>query len=192
MSTSRHHAAGVAALSLLLLLGTACGDDDGSDVRNLGEEDGSGSGSGAASGSGSGSASGSASGVASCSPVGEDLEGDAVETIGVELSDYAFGPTAIEAPAGIVTFEASNIGEEDHELAVLPGGGEVPFTEDGAPDEAALEEAGAFELEAFPPGETCNATWELEAGDYTLFCIVESPDGETHYEKGMQGTLTVG
>lgn len=190
MSPSRRHATGIAALALLLLLGASCGDDDGSDVRNVGEEDGSGSGSGSASGSGSGSAS--ASGVATCSPVGEDLEADAVETVGVELSDYAFGPTAIEAPVGILTFEASNIGEEDHELAVLPGGGDVPFTDEGVPDEAALEGAGAFELEAFPPGETCNATWELEAGDYTLFCIVESEDGETHYEKGMKGTLTVG
>lgn len=51
--------------------------------------------------------------------------------------------------------------------------------------------AGAFELEAFGPDQDCNATWELEPGDCTLFCIVESPDGVTHYEKGMKGMLTV-
>ena len=33
----------------------------------------------------------------------------------------------------------------------------------------ALAEAGAFELEAFPAGTSCDATWELEAGEYTLF-----------------------
>ena len=89
-----------------------------------------------------------------------------------------------------MTFAASNDGDEAHELAFLPGGGEVPFT-DGAPDEAALEEAGAFELEGFAPGTDCNATYELEAGEYTIFCIIEAADGETHYEKGMEGTLTV-
>ena len=52
------------------------------------------------------------------------------------------------------TFDATTqinrkIAREAHELAFLPDGGEVPFTEDGAPDEAALEAAGAFELEAF-------------------------------------------
>lgn len=26
---------------------------------------------------------------------------------------------------------------------------------------------------------------------HTLFCIVEAPDGETHYEKGMRGTFVV-
>ncbi|MBW3603992.1 MAG: hypothetical protein KY460_03590 [Actinobacteria bacterium] len=66
----------------------------------------------------------------------------------------------------------------------------MPFT-DGAPDEDALADAGAFELEAYGPGQNCNATYDLEPGTYTLFCIVEAPDGETHYEKGMRGTLTV-
>ena len=53
------------------------------------------------------------------------------------------------------------------------------------------EDAGAFELEAFSSGQTCNATYDLEPGEYTLFCIIETADGETHYELGMQGTLTV-
>lgn len=194
-------------VSLALVLGgplglAACGDDDGADVREIGETEGSGSGSGSGSASGStaasgsGSASGSASGAAAaeaeCAPVGEDLEAGAAETVAVTLEDYAFDPSEIEVAAGIVTFEASNAGDEAHELAFLPGGGDVPLTEDGAPDEEALAAAGAFELEAFGPGQDCNATYELEAGEYTLFCIVEAADGETHYEKGMSGTLTVG
>ena len=68
----------------------------------------------------------------------------------------------------------------------------MPLGEDGAPDEAALEEMGAFELEGFGPGQTCNATYELEAGDYTIFCIIEAADGETHASKGMVGAVTVG
>ncbi len=98
---------------------------------------------------------------------------------------------SITVAAGVVTFAATNEGTENHELAFLPGGGEIPLTADGAPDEDALAAAGAFELEAFGPGQTCNATYELEAGTYTLFCIVEAADGETHASKGMVGELTV-
>ncbi|MCO8126179.1 hypothetical protein NHL50_03050 [Acidimicrobiia bacterium EGI L10123] len=127
-----------------------------------------------------------------CSPVGEDLEAEAEETVAIQLADYAFVPADVTVAPGVVTFAATNVGEEAHELAFLPGGGEVPLTQDGAPDEEALAEAGAFELEAFPAGEDCNATYDLEPGEYTLFCIVEAADGETHYEKGMAGTLTVG
>ena len=93
-------------------------------------------------------------------------------------------------PAGVTTFSVDNVGNEPHELAFLPGGGEVPFR-DGSPDEEALEAAGAFELEAFGPGQTCDATYDLEPGTYTLFCIVETADGETHYDLGMRGTLVV-
>ena len=193
----------------LVTLGVACGDDDGADVRSSGEASGSGSGSSSGSGSGSGSdgadvrssgdGSGSASGSVSassaeetpCAPVGEELEADADETVAVDLLDYAFAPAEIEVAEGVVTFETTNAGEENHELAFRPGGGEVPFIEDGVPDEDALAAEGAFELEGYSPGQSCNATYELEVGEYTMFCIVAAEDGETHYEKGMAGTLTV-
>lgn len=127
-----------------------------------------------------------------CSPVGEDLEGDAAETVAVELQDYAFSPSTLEVSAGIVTFAAENTGSENHELAFLPGGGEVPLNDEGDPDEDALADAGAFELEAFGPGDTCNTTYELDPGTYALFCIVTSADGVTHYDKGMKGEVVVG
>ena len=169
-----------AGLLALGLLAGAC-NDDGSGVRNLdGSED----------ASGSGSEGGSGSTVdAECDPVGAELEAD--ETVDVSLRDYAFDPDALVVDAGVVRFAATNDGGEPHELAVLPGADNAAFTEDGAPDEEALTEAGAFELEAFGPGQSCEAAWELDPGEYTLFCIVESADGETHLEKGMKGTLTV-
>ena len=167
------------------LLFAACSDDDGGDVRAVGD------GSSSASGSGSGSGSASATAEAPCNPVGEDLAEDADNVIEVELKDFAFDPASIDTPAGVTTFRASNTGSQNHELAFLPGGGDVPFTDEGAPDEAALEAAGAFELEGFGAGQTCDATYQLEPGDYTLFCIVEAPDGETHASKGMLGELTV-
>jgi plastocyanin len=125
-----------------------------------------------------------------CVPVDPDRESEADQVVSISLADYAFVPTEITVDAGTVTFEVENIGDEAHELAVLPGGGDVPFVE-GAPDEDALAAAGAFELESFDPGLSCNATFELEPGTYTLFCIVHAGDGETHYEKGMRGTLIV-
>ena len=192
-------------LALGLTFGiAACGDDDGADVREVGDTGGSSSGSGSGSGSGSASApaSGSGSGSASgsgvaaaekdCAAVGEELEADAETTVDLQLADYEFVPGDIEVDAGVVTFATTNIGDEAHELAFLPGGGEVPLTDDGAPDEDALAEAGAFELEAYGPGQDCNATYELEPGEYTLFCIVETADGETHASLGMTGSLTVG
>ena len=63
--TSRLARSFIAGSAMVLALGvSACGDDDGADVRDIGEEDG-GSGSGAGSGSGSGSGSGTPSGTPS-------------------------------------------------------------------------------------------------------------------------------
>jgi plastocyanin len=158
---------------------TACGADDGGGVRS----------GNAASASGSGSGSGST--PAECKPVGTDLEDQATQTVPVELADYKITPKDITASAGIVTFEVTNKGPEVHELAFLPGGGPVPTDSDGMPDEAALEAAGAFELAGFPADQSCQATYELAPGTYTMFCVLKSDDGMTHYSKGMDGTLTV-
>ena len=176
-------------LLILLLLMSAC-TDDGATVREVGTEDG-GSASGSQSGSASGSGSSTAVADAECAPVGTDLEAEAQETVAISAVDFAYEPDEIAVDAGVVTFEMSNDGAAVHELAFLPGGGEVPFTEDGEPDEAALEAAGAFELEGFGSGQTCNATYDLEPGDYTIFCIIQTDEGVTHYEEGMDATLTV-
>lgn len=160
------------AVAAMLTLGLAACGDDGDDEA----------------GAHSDAAHG---GDGECSPAGEDLAPTASPTISLELKDYAFSPAALDARAGIVTFTATNAGSEHHELAFLPGGGNVPVGDKGEPDEAALEEAGAFELEAFAPGKTCSATFEVAPGTYTLFCIVTADDGKTHYDKGMRGELVV-
>jgi plastocyanin len=179
-------------VTLIMLLAACSGADEG--VRTVGSE-GSATGSGSGSASGTGSASSSGSAVAAvekdCAPVGEDLESQATSTVDLELDDYAFEPAETSVDAGVITFATSNVGSEAHELAFRPDGGGVPFLEDGSPDEDALAAAGAFELEAYGPGRQCNATYELDPGTYTLFCIVEAPDGQTHYQKGMRGTLEV-
>lgn len=189
-------AAAVAALAL-----AACSSDDGASVRDLGSDASSGSdasasgsssssGSSSAPASGSGSASAPADEPAECEPVAPEREADADATLEITVEDFAFDREEYEVEAGLVTFVVTNAGDVNHEVAVLPGGGDVPYT-DGAPDEAALEEAGAFELEAFGPGLTCNATFELEPGTYTLFCIVEIGEDHNHYDEGMRATLVV-
>jgi plastocyanin len=139
----------------------------------------------------SGVAADSADAASPCSPVGEELAARDGRTVPVELKEYSFTPATLDVAEGVVTFAATNRGTLDHELAFLPGGGEVPLNRDGDPDEEALETAGAFELEAFGPGQTCNATYDLDPGTYTVFCIVTDDDGQTHLQKGMRGRLTV-
>ena len=187
-------ALGVAATLVL----SACGADDGAAVRNLGESDAddasdaSSSGSSSSSGSASGSASAPADEPAECAPVNEELESEATAVVEMTLADYSFDQARYEVEAGIITFAVTNEGSVNHEVAFLPGGGDVPYTADSMPDEAALEAAGAFELEAFGSGQTCNATYELEPGAYTLFCIVPLDEGHNHYDEGMRATLVVG
>jgi hypothetical protein len=71
----------------------------------------------------------------------------------------------------------------------------LPTTDDGIVDEEQLEE-GAFigEIEAFPSGEDCTGTFDLEPGTYALFCnILEVEEGEpeNHYELGMRTEIEV-
>jgi hypothetical protein len=174
-------------LGLALLL-AGCGSDDGAGVRNV-------DGTGSASGSGTGSASGTASGqAAACKPVGDAATSDA--TIAVELKEWSVLPARADAPAGTITFEARNTGQDAHELVVVRADNPatLPLAADGTVDEAKLPN-GAFvgEVEAFPAGQTCQGTFNLPAGRYALFCnILETEaDGtkENHYANGMRASF---
>ena len=171
----------------------ACGDD-GSDTRsNSASASGSGSGSGSAvSGSGSKTAS-----DAKCEPHGDASK--ATTSIPVSLSEFKITLTEDTAPAGLVHFELSNVGAEPHEFVVVKGVApdELPLDADGALDESALPDGALIgEVEPFPgKGETCDGTFELSAGDYTLLCnIVETEangEVEAHLHEKMVTTFTV-
>jgi hypothetical protein len=172
------------------LVFAACGDDDGGSVR----ESGSGSPSGSGSGTGSGSATGSAA-EAECVPVGDETA--AAATVAVELDEFTITLDTQEVAAGLIHFDVQNIGEEPHELVVVRGVApdDLPRDENGAMDEAGLPEGALIgEVEPFPGGESCDGTFELPAGAYTLVCnITEVEDGEveSHLKLGMVTTLTV-
>jgi hypothetical protein len=177
----------LAAVAVLAL--AACSDDDGGDVREIGNG-GSGSGSGTASGSGS------ASGVAAeCEPVGN--ADDADTTLDVTLDEFTISLDA-EAPAGTVHFAISNEGEEPHEMVIVNGVTvqDLPRDDDGALVESELPDGALVgEVEAFPAGEECDGTFALDPGDYTLLCnlVEEADDGttESHLAEGMATALTV-
>lgn len=181
--------AAAAAVLTLGLAATACGDDDGADVRSSG-----------AGASDSGSASGNASGSAvagGCEAVdGTDGVDDADTVVDATLTEFSITLDPEEAPAGAVGFSAENTGALDHELVIVKGVPSDIEVVDGAPDEEALGDAVIGEIEAFPAGDTCEGTFELDAGDYVLFCALvdEADDGtvESHFENGMVATFTVG
>ncbi len=64
--------------------------------------------------------------AAACIPVGEELEAEATETVGIKLGRdgrhqarrLAFAPGMVEVGAGVFTFAAKNIGTENHEFGV--------------------------------------------------------------------------
>jgi hypothetical protein len=181
-------AAGLGLVVALLLAG--CGSDDGAGVRTV--EGGSGSGSGSGSGTG-GSASGTGSGsqAVACKPAGDASKADA--KIAVNLAEWSVLPARGDAPAGTITFEARNQGNEPHELVVVRADdpAALPKAADGTVDEQQLP-AGALigEVEAFPAKQTCTGTFELPAGSYALFCnlLETAADGteQNHYANGMR------
>lgn len=185
----------LAASAVVALLGVvaACGnDDDGADVRSEGPGT---SGSGSGSASGTGSETGSGSEVAGECEVVDGTAGvaDADTVVDVTLSEYTVIAEPAEVPAGAIGFRAENAGGEDHELVIAKVASDDIEVVDGAPDEEALGDALIGEIEAFPSGETCDGTFELDAGEYTLFCAIVETDGmgHSHFEEGMVTTFTV-
>jgi plastocyanin len=88
--------------------------------------------------------------------------------IAIEAKDYAFTPSTITVPAGVVTFSIKNVGSQEHEFEIFKGDQVVD------------------EVEGIVPGLTKGATVTLAAGDYTFLCKLNG-----HDQLGMKGTLTV-
>jgi uncharacterized cupredoxin-like copper-binding protein len=182
MTTSFRRLLLVLPIVLVLSL-SACGEDDGADTR-------SGSASGSGSGSGSGSASGSASGSgteeAECEEVGDPDAADV--TIEVTLADYEITLDESSVEAGSVAFHGTNEADMPHEIVVVAGvaADDLPM-EDGTVDESQLPDGALIgEVEAFPGGTECAGAFDLEPGDYTVFCNVDD-----HAARGMVTELTV-
>jgi uncharacterized cupredoxin-like copper-binding protein len=110
--------------------------------------------------------------------------------VSIDMGDFFFDPKDVTTKAGSVTISAPNIGQVEHELVLFKSDADpasLPVS-GGDVDEEALEEQGAEEageIEEVQPGETKEATIELTAGKYVMFCNLPA-----HYQQGMYGSLT--
>ncbi len=139
--------------------------------------------------------------LAACGDDDDDAAGDdggGGDSVSVVLSEWIVEPDPTSAAAGSVEFVASNEGGETHELVIVQGddADALPIDETGKILEDELEE-GTFigEIEEFAAGTEASATFEMEAGNYLLFCniVEEEDDGsfESHFLEGMVNTFTV-
>ena len=86
---------------------------------------------------------------------------------GVDLSEWTIRPTYRTLATGRVSFNAANLGEDDHNLSVRSGA-----TEYGKVDLA--------------PGDTDSLVLQLPPGTYTLYCSLQG-----HEEQGMRADIIV-
>jgi plastocyanin len=90
------------------------------------------------------------------------------QTVDVTATDFHFGPPALTAEAGTVTFKLTNNGQTSHALTIEGNG---------------IEETS----DTISPGDSTELTVELAEGEYEIYCPVDG-----HKDMGMVGTLTVG
>ncbi len=130
-------------------------------------------------------------GIAACSD-------DDTPSVDVVLGEYIVEPDPTSVDAGETEIVGKNDGGETHELVLVKAADAdaLPVDADGAVAEDELPD-GAFvgELEDIEAGSSKSATFDLEAGDYVLFCNVteekDSGDVESHFKEGMSATFTV-
>jgi len=113
----------------------------------------------------------------------------ASRTISIEASEYAFNaPESL--PAGRVTLELSNHGQEVHHAQLLRLNDGVTFGD----FTAALQQEGEGALRlttleggpgAIDPHGTSQVTLDLKPGTYALACFIVGSDGVPHLAKGM-------
>lgn len=169
-----------AAAALVLLL-AACGTDDGTGVRTIGE----GTGPASASGPGAGA---SASGVAPATvdPATADTR------VNVTLREFALTPQPAEVKAGVIAFDVKNEGSVLHELVVLraPSAEAIPTAANGSADEGKLGPQNALGEVEVPVGKTDAVAFRMEPGDYVLICNIADDTG-VHFKEGMHTSFKV-
>jgi hypothetical protein len=122
---------------------------------------------------------------------------DGGASVDVTLSEFIVEPDPTTEDAGEIEFVGDNQGGETHELVVVraESADELPTDDDGAVDEAQLEEGALIgEIEDIEAGSSKSVSLDLESGSYVLFCnVTEEEDGEiqSHFAEGMHADFQV-
>jgi uncharacterized cupredoxin-like copper-binding protein len=121
---------------------------------------------------------------------------DGAKTVDVKLGEFTVQPSTDEAKAGEVKFEAENIGGTTHEFVVVRAAdaASLPTKPDGSVDEDQIDESDRIgEIEDIEAKAKASATFDLDPGDYVLFCNVvqEGDPPVVHFERGMHAQFTV-
>lgn len=114
--------------------------------------------------------------------------GGAASTVQVTLQEWAVVPDMATAPAGEVTFEIENTGEEAHEFVILRTDLEVtdlPTAEGGSVDEEGAGIEVVDEVEDLAAGASETLTVDLDSGQYALICNILEEEGEMEMEPGV-------
>lgn len=186
-------------ITALVLILTACGEDDGASVRPIdaGEETATESATdpdGHAAEEHEDEDEHAAEEHAECETEGT-VTGEG-EHVDVTLTEWMIRFEPDRVPAGIVDLHVENTGAEEHELLIVEGPiVDLPTDERGALAEDELPEGAVIgEVEGVPAGKACDATFDLEPGTYTFLCnIVHEHDGEieAHLAEGMAAVVTI-
>jgi plastocyanin len=134
---------------------------------------------------------GSLSGDAACVPSGDPAA--AKTHLVATLRDFEIKLASSTVASGTVAVDATNEGTHPHEIVVVKdvAPSALPLDETGNVDEDKLPNGSLVgELEAFAPGRSCSAAFDLAPGSYTLFCNTSGAEG-AHVRLGMVTTLTV-
>ncbi len=174
MSAGRFTRSGVLAIAGLVLVVGACGESDDGDA----------------------SADTATAAEHECEADGS-VEAPSDSEAVFTMSEWSVHAPSESLKAGNVRVVADNVGGAAHELVIIRANSLDDLTVvDGKVDEDALR-TGAFigEIEEFPPGSKCDATFALSAGAYIFLCNIagKNTDGTalSHFENGMSAIVTV-
>jgi uncharacterized cupredoxin-like copper-binding protein len=108
----------------------------------------------------------------------------------ITLNEYQIISERPSVPAGDVTFDVVNTGDENHELVLIKSDKDTAALPMSATNKDEVDEAATGEYiggwEDVQPAQMANGTLILTPGRYILLCNLTK-----HYGLGMVGTLTV-
>ena len=111
------------------------------------------------------------------------------------MDEWSVATDPASSPAGEITFDIANAGEEPHEFVVIRtdlGMLDLPAADNGSVDEEGEGIEVVGEVEDIPAGASDSLALDLDAGQYVLICnifeeemMMEMPD-PSHYQSGMR------